>query len=66
MKPTTTTDPIVAQVRNARDSHAAQYDYDIRAIFKAVQEQQSSTGRKYVRYPARPSTPQNKNGITNG
>ena len=60
----TTTDPIVAQVRDAREKHAAQFGYNIRAIFKSIQDQQSSTGRKYVRYPARPATSTKEGGIT--
>ena len=59
----TTTDPIVAQVRDARDKHAARFGYDIRAIFKDIQNQQSTTGRKYVRYPARPATTVDKRGV---
>ena len=53
---TTTTDPIVAEVRAARDKHAAQFGYDIKEIFKDVRAQQQASGRKYVRYPARPTT----------
>jgi hypothetical protein len=64
MMKSTTTDPVVAQVRDARDKHATRFGYDIRAIFKDIQYQQSSTGRKYVRYPARRATTVDKSGIT--
>lgn len=52
---TTTNDPIVAEVRAARDKHAAQFGYDIKEIFKHVRAQQKTTGRQYVRFPARPA-----------
>lgn len=52
---TTTNDPIVAEVRAVRDKHAAQFAYDIKEIFKNIQAQQKSSGRKYVRFPARPA-----------
>ncbi|MBM79080.1 MAG: hypothetical protein CMJ78_00615 [Planctomycetaceae bacterium] len=52
---TTTNDPIVAEVRAARDKHAAQFGYDIKEIFKNIRAQQKSSSRKYVRYPARPA-----------
>ncbi len=51
---TTTSDPIVAEVRAVRDKHAAQFSYDIKEIFKHIRAQQQTSGRKYVRYPARP------------
>ena len=51
---TTTNDPIVADVRAARDQHAAQFDYDVKKIFEDIKARQESSGRKYVRYPARP------------
>ena len=52
----TTNDPIVAEVRAARDKHAAQFGYDIKEIFRNIRAQQQSSGRKYVRYPSRPAT----------
>jgi len=51
-----TNDPIVAEVRAARDQHAAQFGYDIKKIFQNLKVQQQSSGRKYVRYPVRPTT----------
>ncbi|REJ71267.1 MAG: hypothetical protein DWQ34_13500 [Planctomycetota bacterium] len=51
---TPTNDPIVAEVRAVRDKHAAQFGYDIKEIFKNIRARQKSSGRKYVRYPARP------------
>jgi len=52
---TTMNDPIVTEVRAVRDKHAAQFGYDIKEIFKNIRTQQKSSGRKYVRYPARPA-----------
>lgn len=34
-------DPIVEEVRNARDSHARQYNYDLRAIYEALKKRGS-------------------------
>ena len=53
---TTPIDPIVAKVRAVREEHAAQCGYDIKAIFRNVRDRQKASGRKYVRYPARPAT----------
>jgi hypothetical protein len=52
---TTTNDPIVAEVREARDKHAAQFDYDIQKIFRNIRDQQQASGRQFVQYPARPA-----------
>ena len=46
-------DPIVAEVRAIRDELAAQCGYDLKEIFRQLRRQQASSGRKYVRYPAR-------------
>ncbi|WP_148075421.1 hypothetical protein [Bythopirellula goksoeyrii] len=50
-----TNDPIVAEVRAVREKHAAQFSYDLKEIFKNIQHHQKSSGRNYVRYPARPA-----------
>ena len=47
-------DPIIAEVRAVRDAHAAQFDYDVAAIFRDIRAMQKASGREYVRYPARP------------
>ena len=46
-------DPIVAEVRKARDEHAAKFNYDLDAIFRDLKEKERTSGRKYVRYPPR-------------
>ena len=50
---TTETDPIIAELRAVRDRHAARFDYDLAAIFRDIREMQETSGRDYVRYPAR-------------
>ena len=47
------TDPIIAEVRAVRDSHAARFDYDVGLIFRDIRAMQKASGRKYVRLPAR-------------
>lgn len=46
-------DPIVAEVRAIRDELAAECGYDLKKILRRLREQQASSGRQYVRYPAR-------------
>ena len=53
----TTNDPIVAEVRAARDKHAAQFGYDLEKIFRDTKARQEASGREYVRYPSRPAVP---------
>ena len=50
-------DPIVAEVRAIRDELARQCGYDLKEIFRQLRQQQSISGRKYVRYPARRIVP---------
>ena len=52
---TKTADPIVAEVRAARDAHAAKFGYDLKEIFRDIKERQKVSGREYVTYAARPS-----------
>ena len=52
---TRTNDPIVDEVRSAREKHAAKFGYDINKIFQDIKERQKNSGRKYVRYPAKPA-----------
>ncbi len=44
-------DPIVEEVRKIRDAHAAQYDYDLKAIYQAVKEEEAASGRTFVKLP---------------
>ena len=44
------TDPIVDEVRRIRDAHAAKFNYDPKAIFRDIKEQEKRSGRKYVSF----------------
>ena len=43
-------DPIVAEVRHAREAHAAQFNFDLRAICRALKEQEEQSQRKKVAF----------------
>ncbi len=62
--PTHQTDPIIAEIRAVRDEHAARLGYDVKAIFRDIQARQEASGCKYVRYPARRSTPESADRAT--
>jgi hypothetical protein len=50
----TWSDPIVDEVRRIRDAHAAKFNYDLKAIFLDIKEQEKRSGRTYVSFaPAR-------------
>jgi hypothetical protein len=49
------TDPIVDEVRKARDAYAAQFNYDLDAMVRDLQEQQRRSGRPMVPAPAKQS-----------
>lgn len=44
-------DPIVEEVRKAREEHAAQFGYDLRAIYEALKEEEIASGRRFVSLP---------------
>ena len=44
-------DPIVKQVREAREAYAAEFDHDLDRIFADLEERQKRSGRTYVTYP---------------
>ena len=44
----TWSDPIVDEVRRARDAYAARFNYDLRAIFRDLKEQEKRSGRQIV------------------
>ena len=50
---TTEADPIIAELRAVRDRHAARFDHDVAAIFRDIRAMQATSGRDYMRYPAR-------------
>ena len=49
----TRNDPIIDEVRAVRDRHAAQFNYDVKAIFRDIRARQEASGREYVRYSPR-------------
>ena len=52
-------DPIVDEVRAARDQYAKQFNYDLDAICRDLQQKQVQSGRKLVTFPPRrPKSPQ--------
>ena len=42
------TDPIVAEIRDIRDTLAAKFDYDIAAIVRDVRKREKASKRKVV------------------
>jgi len=44
-------DPIVAEVRQAREAHAAEFNFDLRAIHHALKAQEDQNQRKKVSFP---------------
>jgi len=42
-------DPIVEEVRHARDRHAARFNYDLKAIAADLRKQEKKAHRKFVR-----------------
>jgi hypothetical protein len=43
-------DPIVEEVRHAREEHAAKFNYDIDAIFKDLKDKQKSHKKRIVSF----------------
>ena len=43
-------DPIVDEVRRIRDAHAARFNYNLKAIFRDIKEQERRSGRQYVSF----------------
>lgn len=46
----TWSDPIVDEVRRAHDAYAARFNYDLRAIYRDLKEQEKRSGRPIVSY----------------
>ena len=55
-------DPIVEEVRAARDAIAKEFDYDIERLGRAMRERQTKKDRPVVRLPARRIPPEKKAG----
>ena len=50
-------DPIVEDVRKARDEHAKKFRYDLEAIFQDLKAREKESGKRFSRFPPRPVTP---------
>lgn len=50
-------DPIVAEVRKVREAHAARFNYDLKAIYQDLKQQEQASERVFVSYPSRPARP---------
>ncbi len=46
-------DPIVEEVRAVRVAHAAQFNFDLQAIYRDFKRQEEASGRPFVSYPPR-------------
>jgi len=44
-------DEIVDEIRKARDEYAAQFNYDLEAIFKDIKQQEEKSQREVVSRP---------------
>ncbi len=42
------TDPIVEEIRRERETYAAQFNYDLEAIYQDIVRQQQESGRDFV------------------
>jgi hypothetical protein len=42
------TDPVVQEIRDIRDAHAANHNYDLKAIYQAVKKEEALSGRSFV------------------
>lgn len=46
-------DPIVEEVRKVREAHAAQFNYDLEAIYRDLKRQEKESERTFASYPPR-------------
>jgi len=46
-------DPIVEEVRAAREAHAARFNHDLDAIIADFKRRQKESGRKVLSYPSK-------------
>lgn len=50
-------DPIVEEVRQVRDAHAARFNYDLDAIFQDIKEREKKSGLVFIDGVARQPMP---------
>ena len=48
-------DPIVEEVRDARQKHAARFNYDLRKIAEDLRMKEQKSGRMIVPFPPKPA-----------
>ncbi len=53
-------DPIVEEVRKVREVHAAQFNYDLEAIYRDLKREEKESSRTFVSYPPRRVKPREK------
>jgi hypothetical protein len=46
-------DPIIEEIRQYREQHAAQFNYDLQAIYQDLKEQEHGSKRAFVSYSSR-------------
>ena len=49
-------DMIVEEIRKVREEHAAQFNYDIRAIVQALKQEEEQSGGHLVSFAQKPKT----------
>ena len=49
------TDPIVEEVRNARQRHAKRFNYDLKKIAEDLKEREKRSDRRIVSFPPKPA-----------
>jgi len=47
-------DTIVEEIRKKREEHAAQFNYDIKAIIDAIKQEELQSERKFVSFTDKP------------
>ncbi len=43
-------DPIVEEIRQTREAHSRQFNYDLKAIYQDLKEQEKTSNRQFVSY----------------
>jgi hypothetical protein len=56
-------DPIVEEVRSAREAYARQFDFDLWALYRDLQEQERTSRRELVSLPPRRPEPSDTEAI---
>ncbi len=51
-------DTIVAEVRKVREAHAAQFNFDLQAIYRVLKEQEQQSQREKVSFSPKRIPPQ--------